>query len=134
MSDIFDMMDEMDRRMRRLMDRIFADAYSDLYDMERRELRPLTNITETDDEVIVSIDLPCARKDNIELKATSDTLYIKAKMDRCVRISNVDFEHYSRSIRLPSRVDASNARASFKGGVLQVRLPKKIEGSGINIE
>jgi len=134
MSDIFDMMDEMDRRMRRLMDRIFADAYSDLYDMERRELRPLTHITETDDEVIVSIDLPCARKDNIELKATSDTLFVKAKMDRCVRISDVDFEHYSRSIRLPSRVDASNARASFKDGVLQVRLPKKIEGSGIQIE
>ncbi len=133
-SDIFDMIDEMDRRIRRLMDRVFSDVSLDLYDMERRELKPLTQIYETDEEVIVTLDLPCASKDGIELKATEDTLYIKARMDRCVRISNIDFENYSRSIRLPTRVDARNAKASFKDGILQVRLPKKFEGNDIRIE
>jgi HSP20 family protein len=133
-SDIFDMIDEMDRRIRRLMDRVFSDVSLDLYDMERRELKPLTQIYETDEEVIVTLDLPCASKDGIELKATEDTLYIKARMDRCVRISNIDFENYSRSIRLPARVDARNAKASFKDGILQVRLPKKFEGNDIRIE
>jgi|FaiFalFF_MnMetaG_3_1042247.scaffolds.fasta_scaffold00502_4 HSP20 family protein len=133
-SDIFDMIDEMDRRIRRLMDRVFSDVSLDLYDMERRELKPLTQIYETDEEVIVTLDLPCASKDGIELKATEDTLYIKARMDRCVRISNIDFENYSKSIRLPARVDARNAKASFKDGILQVRLPKKFEGSDIRIE
>jgi len=133
-SDIFDMIDEMDRRIRRLMDRVFSDVNLDLYDMERRELKPLTQIYETDEEVIVTLDLPCASKDGIELKATEDTLYIKAKMDRCVRISNIDFENYSKSIRLPTRVDARNAKASFKDGILQVRLPKKFEGNDIRIE
>jgi len=133
-SDIFDMIDEMDRRIRRLMDRVFSDVSLDLYDMERRELKPLTQIYETDEEVIVTLDLPCASKDGIELKATEDTLYIKARMDRCVRISNIDFENYSKSIRLPVRVDARNAKASFKDGILQVRLPKKFEGSDIRIE
>jgi HSP20 family protein len=133
-SDIFDMIDEMDRRIRRLMDRVFSDVSLDLYDMERRELKPLTQIYETDEEVIVTLDLPCASKDGIELKATEDTLYIKARMNRCVRISNIDFENYSKSIRLPVRVDARNAKASFKDGILQVRLPKKFEGSDIRIE
>jgi HSP20 family protein len=133
-SDIFDMIDEMDRRIRRLMDRVFSDVSLDLYDMERRELKPLTQIYETDEEVIVTLDLPCASKDGIELKATEDTLYIKARMNRCVRISNIDFENYSKSIRLPARVDARNAKASFKDGILQVRLPKKFEGSDIRIE
>jgi HSP20 family protein len=133
-SDIFDMIDEMDRRIRRLMDRVFSDVSLDLYDMERRELKPLTQIYETDEEVIVTLDLPCASKDGIELKATEDTLYIKARMDRCVRISNIDFENYSKSIRLPARVDARNAKASFKDGILQVRLPKKFEGNDIRIE
>ncbi len=133
-SDIFDMIDEMDRRIRRLMDRVFSDVSLDLYDMERRELKPLTQIYETDEEVIVTLDLPCASKDGIELKATEDTLYIKARMDRCVRISNIDFENYSKSIRLPTRVDARNAKASFKDGILQVRLPKKFEGNDIRIE
>ncbi len=133
-SDIFDMIDEMDRRIRRLMDRVFSDVSLDLYDMERRELKPLTQIYETDEEVIVTLDLPCASKDGIELKATEDTLYIKARMNRCVRISNIDFENYSKSIRLPVRVDARNAKASFKDGILQVRLPKKFEGNDIRIE
>ncbi len=133
-SDIFDMIDEMDRRIRRLMDRVFSDTSLDLYDIEKRELRPLTHIHETDEEVIVTLDLPCASKDSIELKATEDTLYIKARMDRCIRISNIEFENYSKSIRLPARVDARNARASFKDGILQVRLPKKFEGNDIRIE
>ncbi len=133
MSDIFDIIDEMDRRMKRLMDRVFFDI-GDLYDMERRELKPLTQIYETDDEVIVTLDIPCVSKDSIELKATEDTLHIKARMDRCIRISNVEFENYSRSIRLPARVDAKHAKASFKDGILQVRLPKKSEGDEIRIE
>jgi len=33
-----------------------------LYDAERKELVPLTQINETYDEVIVKFDLPCVRK------------------------------------------------------------------------
>lgn len=136
--DIFDMMEEMDRRMRRMMERAFSSITMDLdeqlYDLERRELKPLTQISETDDEVIVTLDIPCASKDGIELKATEDTLFIRAKMERCVTLSNVEFENYSKSVRLPVKVEPRHAKASFRNGVLQVRLPKKFEGSEIHIE
>ncbi|MCS6768437.1 MAG: Hsp20/alpha crystallin family protein [Candidatus Nitrosocaldus sp.] len=136
--DIFDVIEEMDKRMRRIMERAFSSLSMDideqLYDMERRELKPLTQISETDDEVIVTLDIPCASKESIEVKATEDTLFIRARMDRCVTFSNVEFENYSKSVRLPARVEPKSARASFRNGVLQVRLPKKFEGSEISVE
>ncbi|MEM0367601.1 MAG: Hsp20/alpha crystallin family protein [Candidatus Nitrosocaldus sp.] len=136
--DIFDVIEEMDKRMRRIMERALAgismDVDEQLYDMERKELKPLTQISETDEEVIVTLDIPCASKESIELKATEDTLFIRARMDRCVTFSNVEFENYSKSVRLPARVEPKHARASFRNGVLQVRLPKKFEGNEIKIE
>ncbi|MFN4336824.1 MAG: Hsp20/alpha crystallin family protein [Candidatus Nitrosocaldus sp.] len=135
--DIFDLIEEMDKRMRRIIERTFSmgmDVDEQLYDIERRELKPLTQISETDDEVIVTLDIPCASRESIELKATEDTLFIKARMDRCITFSNVEFENYSKSIRLPARVEPKHAKASFRNGVLQVRLPKKFEGSEIKIE
>ncbi|GEM_PF-359031 len=135
--DIFDVIEEMDRRMRKIMERAFSSMIMDvdeqLYDIERRELKPLTQISETDEEVIVTLDIPCASKESIELKATEDTLFIRARMDRCITFSNVEFENYSKSVRLPARVEPKYARASFRNGILQVRLPKKFEGTEINI-
>ncbi len=136
--DIFDLIEEMDKRMRRIIERTFPSMSMDLdeqlYDIERRELKPLTQINETDDEVIVTLDIPCARRESIELRATEDTLFIRARMDRCVTLSSVEFENYSKSIRLPARVEPKYAKASFRNGVLQVRLPKKFEGSEVKIE
>jgi len=109
------------------------------YDIERRELRPLTEITETAEEIIIRVDLPCVTKENIDLKCTEDTLTIRAKMAECIRLLQYDrkemeFENYRKTIRLPSTVDPAKAKASFRSGVLEVRLPKKSYGNEISIE
>ena len=136
-----DIIDEINRKIRSIMRSAleFSPFEEELYDLERRELRPLAQITETDDQIIVNIDLPCVTKENIDMKCTDDTLTIKAKMTECVRLSHygkreVEFENYRKSIKLPSTVDAAKARASFRNGVLEVRLPKKSYGSEISIE
>ena len=135
-----DIMDEINKRIKSIMRDAFemAGAEDALYDLERRELRPLTQITETDEEVIVSIDLPCVTKDNIDVKGTEDTLTIKAKMTECVRIPvpgkrEVEYETYRKTIKLPSMVDPTNAQATFKNGMLQIRLPRKSYGKEISV-
>jgi HSP20 family protein len=122
--------------------RSMIEPYSieeEFYDIERRELRPLAEITETAEEIIVRIDLPCVTKENIDLKCTDDTLTIRAKMAECVRLLQYDrkemeFENYRKTIRMPSTVDPAKAKASFKHGMLEVRLPKKSYGNEISIE
>ena len=131
--------DRIERIMRMIdetIDRLMASDLNEFYDIEKRELKPLTQIIETEDEVIVSLDLPCASKDNLEVKGTEDMLVIRAKMSNKVRIEdlNTEFDCYSKNIRLPSKVDPRRASARFSNGVLQVRLPKKNEGREINVE
>ena len=135
--DIF----EVSRRMRSIIRNAFdfSPLEDELYDLERRELRPLTRITETDDQIIVAVDLPCVAKENVEVKSSEDTLTIRAKMTGCVRLLHhgkreAEFENYRKSIKLPDTVDPTKAQASFKNGVLQVRLPRKRYGSEISIE
>jgi HSP20 family protein len=111
----------------------------EFYDIEHKELRPLVQITETPDDIIVSVDLPCVTRENIDVKSTEDTLTIKAKMTECIRLlhyarKEMEFENYRKTIKLPSTVDPTKAKASFKNGVLEVRLPKKLYGREISIE
>ncbi|MEM2759946.1 MAG: Hsp20/alpha crystallin family protein [Nitrososphaerales archaeon] len=135
-----DLMSEI-KRMRNVIRNIFEfpSLEEEFYDIEHKELRPLVQITETSNDVIVSVDLPCVTKENIDLKCTEDTLTIKARMTQCVRLLHYDrremeFENYRKTIKLPNTVDPTKAEASFKNGVLQVRLPKKFYGKDISIE
>ena len=114
---------------------------SPLCDVTRRELKPLVHITETEDEVIVTIDLPYVRKEDIKLSASENTLKIEAPIRERLRLSRwgpyqreVEFEYFRRTIRLPSNVEPDKARARFKDGILQVFLPKKIYGYRIVVE
>lgn len=97
------------------------DSYRELYDLEKKIIEPLTHIIEREDEILVILDLPCIEKKDISIKSTEDTLIISA-------------ECYRKSIKLPARVDPRHAKAYFDHGVLQITLPKKLEGREIEVE
>lgn len=137
-----EVIDEIERRLRRMMKNAIESStkYEFLYDAEKKELVPLTQINETYDELVVRLDLPCVRKEDIELKCTDDILTVKAQMMKCCRLTpfysgrELEFERFKKSVRLPVPVDAKNGKATFKNGVLEIRLPKKSHGSEVSIE
>jgi len=129
------------KRMRNVIRNMFESSplEEEFYDIERKELRPLAQITETVDEIIICVDLPCVTKENIDVKSTEDTITIKAEMTKCIKLLHYNkremvFENYRKTIKLPSTVDPAKAQASFKNGVLVVRLPKKLYGNEIRVE
>ncbi len=93
--------------------------------IEERE--PLVDVFETDSEVVVVAEMPGVEKEKIDIKVTEDgkTLIISA--------SNEDRKYY-KEVDLPAKVDPLSAKATYKNGVLEVKL-KKIgkEGKGIKI-
>lgn len=104
-------------------------------------LEPLIHITEGEEEILISADLPCVRKEDIELYCTENAVEIRAKMSRQVRFERwgtvqreITFNSFRRSIALPAEVIPEEAKASFKGGILEVRLPKKIKKTRIRID
>ena len=134
-----DLVSQFDRMFEELLG---VETYeAPLCDVVKRELKPLINISETEDEVIVTIDLPYVEKESIRLSANENTLKVEAPIRKPIRLSGwgpyrreVEFEYFRRTIRLPVTVDPEKARARFKDGILQVTLPKKVYGYRIIVE
>jgi len=94
------------------------------------EIEPLVDVFEDNEEIIVVAEVPGVSKEDIELKVKPKQLIIKAKSkDR----------KYFKTIDLPKEVIPEKAKASYKNGVLEVRLKVKEggerdEGVDINVE
>ncbi|MEM3061895.1 MAG: Hsp20/alpha crystallin family protein [Candidatus Bathyarchaeia archaeon] len=139
---IFELIEEFRRRVEKLFEESLETFFeTPMYDVERKELSPLSQVTETEDEVIVMLDLPCVEKEDIKLEATENSLKIEAPLKKCVRISpwgpirrEAEFSSFRKVIRLPSKVDPEKSRAKFKYGILEVRFPKKVAGFEIEVE
>ncbi len=140
---ISELIEEMRREMRRLMEDLERAFELDrpMWDYESRSLEPLCTISENEKEVIVTFDLPLVDKDSIEVNATEDTLEVSAKLRQAFEYRGiaclergVHFTCFRKVIRLPSRVDPTRARARFRNGILEVRLPKRVKGRRITIE
>jgi HSP20 family protein len=92
---------------------------------------PAIDISETKDELVVSAELPGVKEKDIHLSIVEDTLSLHGQ-----RMSDhqVKDEHYhrierwsgsfERHIQLPIPVQADRVQASYRDGVLEVRLPK----------
>lgn len=93
-----------------------------------------SEVAETDGAIEVSIELPGMEMEDVEVAATDDTLTIKGekKVDREEEkkgyyLSERSYGAVYRTIPLPPGVDGEKAEASFKNGVLTVRLPQTPE-------
>ncbi len=120
----------------------FDEFFGPSVDEKERYIEPLTDVRETDDEVVISVDLPfVVSKEDIEVYVTEDSIEITARTKRKIRWSRwgahhryVEFNHYRKRIELPILVDPNEVRATFRSGILEVRLRKKKKRVQIKIE
>ncbi|MEO7760346.1 MAG: Hsp20/alpha crystallin family protein [Casimicrobiaceae bacterium] len=89
------------------------------------------DVEETHEAYLVRADLPGIAKDLIGVEINDDIVKISVEFKsvattdaKALRTERVTGEA-SRSIRLPSNVDASKAEAKHVDGVLQLTLPKQ---------
>lgn len=78
-------------------------------------VEPLIDVIEHDDEVLIVAELPGVDKDKIKVKATENKVVIRAENGK----------KYYKEISLPAEVDPKSAKASYRNGVLEVKLKKK---------
>jgi len=111
--------------------REFGNVESSRFGPQLREERePLVDVMEEGNDVVVVAEIPGVEKNDINLNTTEDHLTIS------VDTSN---RKYRKELALPARVDHKSARASYKNGVLEVRLKKlgveePVKGERIRIE
>lgn len=95
---------------------------------------PRTDVTETDEAVDVSVELPGMDEKDIDVSLSDDVLTIRGekKAEREEKkkgyyLAERSYGSFYRSIPLPPGVDSEKAEARFKKGVLTVSLPKTPE-------
>ncbi|HEY9040144.1 MAG TPA: Hsp20/alpha crystallin family protein [Roseovarius sp.] len=91
---------------------------------------PRTDISETDEAMLVSVDLPGLDDKDIEVNVTDDMLTIRGEHEEKTDTGGFTSQSrrsFHRMIPVPPGVDPEKAEAEFKRGVLTVTLPKTEE-------
>jgi HSP20 family protein len=102
---------------------------------------PAVDITEKDDEYLVKVELPGVEKNDVQITLESNILTVKGekKQEKEEKGENYhrmerSYGSFQRSFTLPTTVKSDKIDASFKDGVLSIRLPKSEEAKPKLIE
>jgi HSP20 family protein len=85
---------------------------------------PLTDVMEKDDEITIVMEVPGVDKDDIDVEVS----------ERAVRVSANGAQNYQKEVQLPSSVDTTSTKATYKNGVLSVTVKKKEKGKKVRVE
>jgi HSP20 family protein len=134
---------DMDRMMEDFFGRRMRPWWPDRWFRgEEMDLKvPTVDLFEEKDDVVVKAELPGIDKDNIEVKLNDHTLTIKGekKKEEEVKEENYyrserSYGSFLRTLELPKDVHADKVKATFKNGVLEVRMPKTEEAKAKEIK
>ena len=101
--------------------------------------QPLTDLKETNNEYIATVEIPGVDKKDIQLNISENNLEIKVEKKSEMKIANENkgfirserfFSNFYRSMNLPSNIIPEKAKASYKNGILEIILPKAADKNG----
>ena len=126
---------EMDRMMENFFGRRGRPWWPERWLRDEMVVRaPALDVFEEKDDIVVKAELPGMAKENIEVNLTDDLLTIKGekKKEEEVKEENYyrserSYGSFVRSVELPKAVHADKVKATFKNGVLEIRIPKTEE-------
>jgi HSP20 family protein len=102
---------------------------------------PALDVYEQKDNVVVRVELPGMKKEDIEVSLHDNTLSISGERkheethkDQEVYRAERFFGRFQRSVVLPTLVSADKVKAQYKDGVLTVTLPKSEEAKPKHID
>lgn len=93
---------------------------------------PSVDVFETDEEFVLTAELPGVERKQIDLQVKDQTLLLKGQRNAGGEVSHQVFHRlerpsgvFERRFSLPGDIDAEKIRANLNEGVLTVTLPKK---------
>ena len=118
----------------------FSRMFEGFFDKGTRQVEdggvwmPATDIQETKDDVVVSVEIPGMKKDEIKVMVQDNILTIRGekrqeKEDKDTNYHRIErnYGSFTRSFSLPTSVKADKISAAYEAGVLRVLLAKAEE-------
>jgi len=118
-------------RVRREFDKLFDEFFSPA-NVSEYTFIPAVDLYETDTDVVIKAEIPGVKKDDIEISVKDNFVHIKAekkeeveeKKENLHRVERF-YGKVERVIPLPVDVKSDQAKAEYKDGVLEIRIPKE---------
>lgn len=101
---------------------------------------PKTDIAETEKSLVVTMDVPGVRKENVDITLENNNLEVDAKIDHLPYESlnpvytEYNVGHYTRRFTVSNIIDTAKIDANLTDGVLTLTLPKAEESLPRKIE
>jgi HSP20 family protein len=96
--------------------------------------KPAIEVYEEKDDVVVKAELPGLKREDLELNISDNLLTLKGDKKKEEEVkekgyyySERSYGSFTRTVEIPKEVQAEKAKAVFKDGVLEIRLPKTEE-------
>jgi HSP20 family protein len=92
---------------------------------------PPCDIYETDDEIVLKIEVPEMRKENVQVTLEKNVLTTRGERKFAEEVNRENYHRIERTygefvriFTLPTRVEGSKVLTEFKDGMLTITLPK----------
>jgi HSP20 family protein len=122
--------EEMERMQKRM-----SDLMEDVESKEEKwgVTKPLVDVHETEEAIVVTMDMPGVDKQDIDITVLDDELRVVAERKRETEVAEKDYhkrerssKKFERRVSLPASVKMDEAKASLAQGVLEITLPKVV--------
>jgi len=122
--------------LREQMNRFFDQTFRRGFFAGTEPFGPRIDLYQTDQEVVAVAEIPGVQsKDDVEVALTNNTLILRGEFKRVHDVSEENILHserffgsFSRNIPLPAEIKPDESTASYKNGLLEIRMPKTEKG------
>jgi HSP20 family protein len=117
--------------LREAMDRLFDDAFTRPSGLSGFGEKPVIDMYQTDDKVVVKAGLPGLKAEDVQITVTDNMLSLRGEFKEekeekraTYHMREHRYGYFERSVALPTDVQTEKATADFKDGILTITLPK----------
>jgi HSP20 family protein len=122
--------------MRDDMNRLFSEFFGRTEGQEGSWMSgtwaPPVDIHETDDALVLQAELPGFSKEDVNVELKDNSLTLKGQRQDEKEVEEEQYHRrertyggFQRTFMLPATVDSEKVTATYKDGVLELRLPKR---------
>jgi HSP20 family protein len=123
------------------IDVLYDDFGRGFFHTRSGDLVPRVDVSETDNTIKVTAELPGLEKKDVQIDFADDMLTIKGEKkfekeerEKNRRVMERRYGSFFRTIQLPSGIDPAKIEASIANGILTVKAPKPVASVTKKIE
>ena len=130
----------MHQEMGRLLDH-FTGSKPPMVRFSPTVWEPAIDLYETDDELVVTVELPGVKESDFEIMVERNIFTIRGERRKILPPRSTGTYHqmeiasgrFERSITLPAAIDDARAKASYEDGLVEITLPKVKERRTVKV-